>query len=333
MTGQKLEQGQRNSELFNTTTKVVILLLFTTLSNFLACEISQAQESMPMSEYSYTPFDSLFGDRITITSIPLTDAFVLDTTGAVSPPSGSGQFTIEKPDYLQPGPWNTSFTIVSAFGLRVVSIRDHASYEPRMRWINEKYMHMTAWWGRVYGTEGILDLETGDWIILEMMTPQQLLQSMVDAGDSGSEKAKFLRKGHFTLRAESVSNNSNSSSVTYVINSQDGELRSLSNGNICTSSVDNQTTDSIRKALIDLSDSRMSSLAPCKPGPCANCESIQIRVRTETGDESSFVQKRSCLSVDPTLLKVVRILDDLAQRSESGCTGRLQPSIRRSNKN
>ena len=48
-------------------------------------------------------------------------------------------------------------------------ILDHGSSYPEVRWINEKLLYVSVWWGRALGTYWILDVESGTRVHSEMI--------------------------------------------------------------------------------------------------------------------------------------------------------------------
>ena len=85
-------------------------------------------------------------------------------------PNNAYFYTMQEPDYLQPSPWDTTISIYNEReGLLELKISKHASYKPTVRWINEKLLYIRIWWGRILGTDVILDVETESILYREMI--------------------------------------------------------------------------------------------------------------------------------------------------------------------
>ena len=69
----------------------------------------------------------------------------------------------EKPNTMRDGPWNTRLYLFEAghtkHCLRVELI-DHASYEVKYSWLNEKMLFVSVSWGRIAWTDFVLNSET-----------------------------------------------------------------------------------------------------------------------------------------------------------------------------
>ncbi len=79
-------------------------------------------------------------------------------------------YTVAEPDTLVPGPWNTVLSVDNERqGLLEVTIRDHRSLGVRAEWISEKLLFIRIWWGRVLGTDLILDVESESILYREMV--------------------------------------------------------------------------------------------------------------------------------------------------------------------
>jgi len=74
------------------------------------------------------------------------------------------------PEYSRPGPWNTTVAIVTMAGSKVLQLafQDHASGGASVQWLNEKLLFGRVWWGRIYSTDFILDVEKERFIYKQM---------------------------------------------------------------------------------------------------------------------------------------------------------------------
>ena len=69
----------------------------------------------------------------------------------------------EKPDTLRNGPWNTRLYIFNSADTNQcvrVELFDHASYDVRRTWLNDKMLFVEVYWGRIAWTDFVLNTET-----------------------------------------------------------------------------------------------------------------------------------------------------------------------------
>jgi hypothetical protein len=127
----------------------------------------------------HTPFDADYEERLTLSHQDLVDASL---TKVRSPNGGywagiASDNLLEtptaKPDKFPSHVKSPDFAIYvfnerSAF--LAIDIKGHdPRYVVRIRWINEKLLYIRVWWGRVLGTDMILDVETESMIFKEMI--------------------------------------------------------------------------------------------------------------------------------------------------------------------
>lgn len=89
---------------------------------------------------------------------------------AVATPGGTRRFRLLKPDTMKDGPWQTMIYLYDGADLApalLVRVSNHKSHGVQARWINEKLLHIVAFWGRIGSTEFILDFEKRKWIYAE----------------------------------------------------------------------------------------------------------------------------------------------------------------------
>ncbi|MDP9141737.1 MAG: hypothetical protein M3O62_13195 [Pseudomonadota bacterium] len=75
-----------------------------------------------------------------------------------------------KPDTMRTGPWTTTIYVYEGTGtepILAIKVAEHANAGPYVTWINEKLLHIVAFWGRIAGSELILDVEKMKWIYAE----------------------------------------------------------------------------------------------------------------------------------------------------------------------
>ncbi len=111
-----------------------------------------------------SPFDPKYEGRILIGASP-----VRELPDKVLSPNGAYWLALEKPDTLKPGPWQTTLCLFTERdSLQTLTFVDHV-YDVRADWINEHLVSVRVWWGRILGTDLVLDVETRAFIWREMM--------------------------------------------------------------------------------------------------------------------------------------------------------------------
>ena len=134
-----------------------------------------SQESHPslpkcgQAKVQYTPFDENYSKRIM-----LREALIPGLSNAEGDKEYSPQHTAwmspDLPDYSRPGPWDTTIMVGNAAGSKVLQLtfQNHASGSVSIRWLNEKLLFGRVWWGRIYSTDFILDVEREQFIYKQM---------------------------------------------------------------------------------------------------------------------------------------------------------------------
>ena len=123
------------------------------------------QTEAGQSAVSYSPakdewLRQMHLSRITLSDTQLTRLKVLPQ---IASDHGTRWCAVERPDTLKPGPWTTKVYIFDhavTSSCICLEVRDHASYDVRTKWVNEKLLFVSAWWGRVAGTDCIIDLQS-----------------------------------------------------------------------------------------------------------------------------------------------------------------------------
>ena len=117
----------------------------------------------------YTPFDEDYSQKIMLREVPHSGPSEPAATKVFSP-----QHTVwmspNLPDYSRHGPWNTTVTIATSDGSKVLQIafQDHANGGVSVQWLNENLLFGRVWWGRIYSTDFILDVEKEQFIYKQM---------------------------------------------------------------------------------------------------------------------------------------------------------------------
>lgn len=134
----------------------------------------------------YSPAEEHYLDRIEILtedpSFPSQQN--LDDLESQRTPHGTGVLHISRPDTTVPPPWVTHLYITGdkarPISLEIV-VRQNASYEVQTRWINEKLLWFSVWWGRILATEVILNVETGTFEYAEDANYGRMIQPCPEA--------------------------------------------------------------------------------------------------------------------------------------------------------
>jgi len=152
--------------------------LLTFLMIFLLCLSSAStlsQENLPSfpkcsdASVQYTPFDEDYSQKIILRIAPHSGTSGPERNKEYSP-QHTAWISPNSPDYSRPGPWNTDVTIAAPAGSKVLqlALQDHASGGASIQWLNEKLLFGRVWWGRIYSTDFILDVEKGQFIYRQM---------------------------------------------------------------------------------------------------------------------------------------------------------------------
>jgi hypothetical protein len=74
-------------------------------------------------------------------------------------PNALGAVTVSAPDFMRDPPWSTRATITrpGAPPLRL-ELLQHANVTPQVRWINDELLFVQVWWGRIVGTDLVIDV-------------------------------------------------------------------------------------------------------------------------------------------------------------------------------
>jgi len=117
----------------------------------------------------YTPFDDSYSGRIQINSLRSSDAQPAPSEKILSP-QHTRWLTEILPDTMKPGPWTTRVYVGAGDSAPDVELRfvDDAYGGANVRWLNEKLIFGEVWWGRIYATDFILDVEQRKFIYREM---------------------------------------------------------------------------------------------------------------------------------------------------------------------
>jgi hypothetical protein len=84
-----------------------------------------------------------------------------DATQRNGSAQGTRWFVEKKPDYMQAGPWSTTIVVGNSSDNKTIlriDVFDHGN-NFHAKWLNEKLIFIEVWWGRVYASDLIVDVE------------------------------------------------------------------------------------------------------------------------------------------------------------------------------
>ena len=153
--------------------KLLIFLMLFLLSLSSAPVLSEeSRPSLPKcgeARVQYTPFDENYSQKIILREVH---------DSGPSEPEGNREYSPQRtawvsptsPEYSRPGRWNTTVTIAVPAGSKALQLafHDHASGCASVQWLNEELLFGRVWWGRVYSTDFILDVEKEQFIYKQM---------------------------------------------------------------------------------------------------------------------------------------------------------------------
>lgn len=153
--------------------KLLIFLMLFLLSLSSAPVLSEeSRPSLPKcgeARVQYTPFDENYSQKIILREVH---------DSGPSEPEGNKEYSPQRtawvsptsPEYSRPGRWNTTVTIAVPAGSKALQLafHDHASGCASVQWRNEKLLFGRVWWGRIYSTDFILDVEKEQFIYKQM---------------------------------------------------------------------------------------------------------------------------------------------------------------------
>ena len=142
--------------------KLLLCLALILSGGLLGCSTVQSprQDAVSYSPPSSTSLQKIKIERVSLTGEQLAKLAFLPKEITEF---GSRWLVEEKPDTMRAGPWDTRLYIFdSADTNRCVRVEllDHASYEIRQAWLNEKMLFVEVWLGRIAWTDFVLNTET-----------------------------------------------------------------------------------------------------------------------------------------------------------------------------
>ncbi len=125
----------------------------------------------------YTPFDDSYSGRIQINS-PASSDTQLSAGEKVLSPQQTRWLTQVLPDTTKPGPWTTRVYLGIGKSSPDVELRfvNEANGGVDVHWLNDKLIFGEVWWGRIYATDFIFDLEQRKFTYREMAHFGELIE-------------------------------------------------------------------------------------------------------------------------------------------------------------
>jgi hypothetical protein len=116
----------------------------------------------------YAPFDEAYSKRMVLKSVTDSEDPPQSVPKEYSPERNMWQAEVD-PDTTKPGPWSTSVYFGSDANEDVWKLTFvDAIGAGGLHWLNEKLVYGEVFWGRIYATEFILDLQQHKFIYREM---------------------------------------------------------------------------------------------------------------------------------------------------------------------
>lgn len=123
----------------------------------------------------YSHFDEAYAPRIVWQDVSDSEDPPADVKKQYSPQHTKWTVTIE-PDRTKAGPWNTVIYFGSDANEEVWKLSVNDNIEMGFQWLSEKLVFESAWWGRIYATDMILDLDNHKFIYREMAQYGDMIQ-------------------------------------------------------------------------------------------------------------------------------------------------------------
>jgi hypothetical protein len=163
-------------------------LLFVTISLSAGASNAQTQQTAPASraadttlpkcdqrKIQYSRFDEAYSIRVVWQDVSKSENPPSALKKDRSPQGIRWSVTVE-PDRTKAGPWTTVIYFGSDANKEVwkLSLIDNIGTD--FKWLSEKLVFGSIWWGRVYATEVILDVDSHKFIYREMAHYGDMIQ-------------------------------------------------------------------------------------------------------------------------------------------------------------
>jgi hypothetical protein len=155
------------------------VLQATIIVGFAFC-ISAVAQTLPKcsdNKVQYASFDANYATRIALEVTTNIQVTAQEGEKRYSPQRSAWQVTIE-PNYMKNGPWITVVYIGFSDGSEPLKLSfiDHANGGVQVEWLSEKLLFGRVWWGRIYSTDFILDVQKRQFIYEEMANYGETIQ-------------------------------------------------------------------------------------------------------------------------------------------------------------
>lgn len=137
-------------------------------------------ERSDILSYSKPSSESLRQIKVERVSLTKEQLHTLNALPKSKTENGMRWLVEEKPDTMRDGPWNTRLYIFERDDTNHcvrVELIDHASYEVKYNWLNEKMLFVSVPWGRIAWTDFVLNTETLRFAYIEDGRLDQVLDS------------------------------------------------------------------------------------------------------------------------------------------------------------
>ena len=143
---------------------IVWLLGFCTLTAS-ECDWHTSPDKWEEARVFHRPFDPQYASRIGLDRCPVPAVLPAQQMAA----NDAYWFAVVLPDRTKPGPWNTDVLIhIERDYLVKLQFRE-IHYCGDIVWVSEKLLRVRVWWGRICGTDVIVDVEQEQIIYREMV--------------------------------------------------------------------------------------------------------------------------------------------------------------------
>jgi hypothetical protein len=154
-----------------------VLLMTVATTGTLQREKAQELLKCGSARVQYTPFDASYSGRIQIKTSIASD-LRLSSEKKVFSTQHTRWLAEAVPDTMKPGPWTTRVYVGADDSDPNVELSfvDESNGGVDARWLNEKLIFGEVWWGRIYATDFIFDVEQRKFIYREMAHFDELME-------------------------------------------------------------------------------------------------------------------------------------------------------------
>jgi hypothetical protein len=141
---------------------------------------SAAAQTLPNCgdrKVQYSTFDARYSKRIVLEATTDAKVLVEDSQKQYSPQHTMWQVNVQ-PNYMNSGPWTTVVYIGSSGSHEALklSLIDHSNGNAVVQWLSEKLLFVRVWWGRIYSTDFILNVQKREFVYKKMASYGDMIQ-------------------------------------------------------------------------------------------------------------------------------------------------------------